>query len=234
MPGRSMLNELEDLDADVLRLAERVEDALAGATRALLDRDPGAAAQVIAGDDVLDELDNSLDERCHRILLLYQPVACDIRRVTAVGRMTADLERIGDLAVEIASQAATLAAWPRFTPPEGLTRMVAAAAELVSRAGDAYRRRDADLARSLCWASEEVIGRGADLTKRLIAAMRADPDAVEPGLCVAAVVQALRRVAGHASNLAENAVYLAEGRNIRHHWERPAPEGAANAQQARQ
>ncbi len=222
MPGRSMLNELDDLNADFLRLAGRVEDALAGATRALHDRDPDEAARVVAGDDVLDEMDNRLDDRCHRILILYQPVAGDIRRVTAVGRMTADLERIGDLAVEIARQAVALAELPPFAPPEGLTRMAESAAELVHRAVDAYRRRDTELARDLCWTSKDVVGRGAALTARIVAAMKADPAAVEPGLCVAAVIQALQRVARHASNLAETAVYLTEGRNIRHHWDQPS------------
>lgn len=212
-------DELDEMRADFLRLSSGVEGALSEAVGAVLDRDPSRADRVVAGEAFVDELDGRLEDRCYRILLLYHPVACDLRLVTVVARMSAELERLGDLAVGIARRAVALAELPAVQPPAGLRSMADSAVELVRAALGSYLKRDPASARLVCRTRDAVVGLGAALTDELVATMKADPRAVEPGLHLLGVVQSLRRVAERATNLAEDAVFLAEGQRIRHHWD---------------
>jgi phosphate transport system protein len=218
--------ELDGVDADFRRMAARTEGALADAVGAVLGRDPERAARVAAGEPALDEMECRLEDRCYRILLLFHPVARDLRQVTAVARMAAELERIGDLAAGVAERAAALAALPPYPVPAGLAPLAAAAAESVRAAVDAYLRRDPASARAVCRGRSAVVALGGAVAGELAGRMKADPAAVEPGLNLIAVVQYLRRVAEVATNLAEDAVFLAEGRSIRHHWDGACLSGA--------
>lgn len=218
MLGQRMMSELDQMHSDLIRLAGLVEGAVAETVHAILHRDLTRAARVIAGENAVDELDNRIGDECHRILALYQPVAVDLRQVLTVFQMTADLERVGDLAVEIAERTHALAELPPFQTPDGLSRMAELAAGMVRRALNAYACRDAALARQVCWSSAEVDELNAALSTQLVAAMKTDPAAVEPGLCLIVVVRNLQRIADHATNLAEDAVFLIEGQSIRHHW----------------
>lgn len=211
--------ELDEMRSDFLRMSSGVEGALSEAVRAVLDRDPELAARVIAGEEIVDELDGRLEDQCYRILLLYHPVAGDLRLVTAVAHMSAELERLGDLAVGIARRAVLLAELPDLPAPGGLRAMAGSAVELVRAALASYLKRDPASARSVCRAREAVVRSEQALTGELVAAMKADSRAVESALHLLGVVQSLRRVADRATNLAEDAVFLAEGRRIRHHWD---------------
>ena len=212
-------HEIEALHEEFLALASRVERGLEQAVRALLERDSSRAAEAAAGEAEVDEADNRIGARCHRILLLFQPVAHDLRRVLAVSRMTIGLERIGDYAVRIAGRAQALAALPPFAVPVGLTELAAGAVEMVHAAVDAYARVDARAARRVCGRHAELRRLSGAVTEQLIAAMKAAPEAIESAVCLLSVVESLDRIAGHATNIAEDDVFLAEDLSIRHHWD---------------
>jgi phosphate transport system protein len=213
-----MLAGLNQMNADLLELATRVEGAVAQTVHAVLDRDLTLARSVVAGDAAVDELDNRIGDECHRILALYQPVASDLRQVIAVIRMTADLERVGDLAVEIAELVGVLAVFSSYPIPEALPSLAESATGMMQRALAAYAERDAAEARKVCQASAEVRTLNARLTEGLVTSMKTCPFSVEPALCLCAIVRSLQRIADHATNLAEAVVFLTDGHDIRHHW----------------
>ena len=227
MPGQRMLAELDELEGDLARLAERVESAVAGAVRAVLTGDAAEATRVAAGDDEVDRLENRVTAECRRILTLFQPVAVDHRRVTATLQATADLERIGDLAVGIAERVTALTSLPASPTPANMQEMAGQVLEQVRGAVAAYRDGDARQALRVRQARAVVANLRTGVVRDLVAAMRANPDAVEPGLCLFEVAGHLERIAGHAANLAEGAVFVAEGRDIRHHWDEPSAETSA-------
>jgi phosphate transport system protein len=219
MFGHRMLADLNQMNSDLIQLAARVEDAVAQTVQALLERDLTRARYVVAGDGVVDELDNRIGDDCHRILALYQPVASDLRQVIAVLQMTTDLERVGDLAVEIAERVGDLGAFSSFPIPDALPLLAELASGMVHHSLTAYMERDEAEARKVCQASIKSRTLSATLTESLIAEMKAYPCSIEPALCLDAVVRCLQRIAEHATNLAEAVVFLIEGHSIRHHWE---------------
>src|SRR5262245_34665088 len=196
MPGRRMLAELDELEGDLERFDGLVESAVAGAVRALLATDTVEAARVVAGESEVDRLENRVTAECRRILTLYQPVAVDLRRVTSTLMTTADLERIGDLAAGIAGRVIALASLPAFPVPASLHEMAEKALEQVHAAVEAYRDRDAALARRVRHTRTAVADLGRAVVRDLVAAMRANPDAVEPGLCLFEITGSLERISG--------------------------------------
>lgn len=218
MLGQRMMSDLDRMHGDVIRLAGLVEAAVAETVLAVLHRDLTRATRVIDGEAAIDDLENRIGDECHRILALYQPVAVDLRQVLTVFQMTADLERVGDHALEIAERTRTLARMPPFLTPEGLPRMAELAAGMVRRAVNAYACRDATAARKVCGSSAEVDALCESLSAQLVTAMKADSAAVDPALAILFAVRSLQRIAEHATNLAEEAVFLIEGQTIRHHW----------------
>jgi phosphate transport system protein len=213
--SKHLARDLESLQRNLLGMAGRVEEAIYSAAKALRDQDVALADQVIAGDEAIDHLENELYEDCLKILALHQPVAVDLRRITATFHVTTDLERMGDLAVEIAERTVALAGSPA-PPPADLLRMTDLAAGLVRQALDAFVSGDERLARRVIRLDDEVDRLHAEIIADLIARMRADPAAVEPGLSLFSACRHLERIADHATNIAEDVVYLVEGEIIRH------------------
>jgi phosphate transport system protein len=223
--AKHLERELTELNNDLLSLAASVEGAVLEAVRAQRQRDAGLAREVIDGDDDIDDAENRIQRECLRLLALYQPVARDLRRVTAALGVTTDLERLGDLAVSIAGRAASLAVLPPADAPAGLEELAGRATALLRGALEAFAQADAEKARAVCRAKradrpdEEIIS-------RLTRAMKERPEIIEQGLSLYSVVQQLRRVAGHATNIAEWVIYLVEGEVVRH---RPEALGASAA-----
>jgi phosphate transport system protein len=212
--------ELEHLQHSVLRLAGHVEDAVLSATAALRDRDPDVAAEVIAGDTAIDELENEIQEECLKILARHQPVAVDLRRVTAVLLITTDLERIGDLAVGIAERVESVSRPPHFPIPAQLDRMTERSLAMVRASLDAFVQLDPGAAAGVIRADSEVDRDNDEIIRSLIVEMKRGPDVIDPALSLFSAVRHLERIADHATNIAEDVIYLISGDMVRHHIER--------------
>jgi phosphate transport system protein len=225
--GKHLARDLDDLQRRVTGMAARVEEAVYAALKALQTRDRALAADVIAGDEAVDALENGIYEECLKIQALHQPVAIDLRRIATTFMVTTDLERMGDLAVDIAERAVALAGLPDILsagppPADGvpLTEKIAAmtdtATAMVREALDAFVNLDARQARRVVRMDDQVDRAHADVIRDVIARMRASPDAVEPGVSLFSAVRHLERIADHATNIAEDVVYLVDGDVIRH------------------
>jgi phosphate transport system protein len=214
------LRALDRLNQHLLWMPDLAIQAVRKALQALQERNLAVAREVIAGDSDVDSEDNSLNEECLKLIALHHPVACDLRRVTAAMMLATDLERIGDLAEAIAERAIHLAAMPAsFAVPAALPIMAEKATAMLHASMEAFAALDVQKARAVCRADDEVDRLNDQPIRELIDAMKASPDTVEAGVSLFSVVRHLERVADHATNIAEDVVYLAEGNLIRHHPE---------------
>jgi phosphate transport system protein len=208
--------ELEALKDSLLELAELAKTALERSITAFWDRNPDLARQVIAGDGAINDLEVAIDEACIQLVARYQPVAVDLRTIMAVDHVIAELERIGDLAVDMAEEALELA---KFSPeplhPEILT-MAGKAREMVVRSLEAFVTRDVKLGRGVCQADEEVDDLNRSITKELLQNMASHHEVVPADQSQINIVRHLERVGDHATNIAEQVVYMVEGENVRH------------------
>jgi phosphate transport system protein len=216
---KHLQKDLDHLHKSVLTLAGYVEDAVATATAALQNRDPDLARRVVDGDDAIDRMENAVQDECLKILALHQPVAVDLRRISAVLMITTDLERIGDLAAGIAERAAILARPPYLPIPEQFGRMTDRALSMLRASLNAFVNLDADAACRVIRADDEVDRDNEDIIRALVAEMKRSPDLVEPGLSLFSAVRHLERIADHATNIAEDVIYLVNGDIVRHHPE---------------
>jgi phosphate transport system protein len=217
--AKHLERDLEALHDDVLALAGAVEKAIGRAVRALQQRDAELAGQVVAGDDQIDEQDNLIEEKCLTMLALHQPVARDLRRIAAVLKINSDLERMGDLAVDIAERALRLAELPPVAVPQKLQQMTELTTGMVRQSLDAFVRLDTGLARRVCRLDDEVDRHNAEIIQELIEVMRSSPALVPQALSLFSAARHLERIADHATNIAEDVIYLVEGEIVRHHPE---------------
>ena len=216
---KHLQRDLENLQRDLLTMAASVEDALHKALKCLQTRNVVLARQVIAGDSQIDQEENHVEEECLKILALHQPVAVDLRRVAAALKINTDLERMADLAEDIAERALHLASLPAIPIPERLQRMTDLTITMVRQSLDAFVELDASLARRVCRLDDEVDLLNNDIIKDLIEMMKQSPDMVEAGLSLFSAVRHVERIADHATNISEDVVYLVQGTIIRHHPE---------------
>jgi phosphate transport system protein len=214
--SKHLERDLEQLQKDILEMGAAVEEAITRAVRAVLDRDAELAREVIAGDTPIDLRENQVEEECLKILALHQPVAIDLRRITAVILINTDLERIADLAVEMAERAVHLAATPSMPIPAELPIMSDLATAMVRQCLDAFVHLDVGMARRVIRLDDEVDRHNAEIIAELIKVMKRSPDNIAPGLSMFSVVRHLERAADHATNIAEDVVYLVEGEIVRH------------------
>jgi phosphate transport system protein len=217
--SKHLERDLENLQRDLLALAASAEEAIHKAIRALQERETDLAQQVIAEDNQIDQEENHVEEECLKILALHQPVAVDLRRITAALKINTDLERMADLAEDIAERALHLSQLPPAPVPAGLQRMTDLTTSMVRHSLDAFVNLDPRLARRVCRLDDEVDRYNNEIIQELIELMRSSPDMVEPGLSLFSATRHLERIADHATNIAEDVVYLVEGEIIRH---RPA------------
>ncbi len=218
--SKHLMRDLEDLQRRVIGMAARVEEAIYTAVRALKERDRFLARQVVDGDAAIDALENGIYEECLKIQALHQPVAVDLRKIATTFMVTTDLERMGDLAVDIAERAEALAGLPDVYSGEPLAdrlqRMTDLATGMVRESLDAFVNMDARQARRVIRMDDVVDKQHAELIQEIINRMHADPEAVEPGLSLFSAVRHLERIADHATNVAEDVVYLVDGDIVRH------------------
>jgi phosphate transport system protein len=211
--------DLQALQRNLLDMASAVEAAVHKAVRALQTRSAELAREVIAGDGQIDRDDNHINEECLKILALHQPVASDLRRITTAMMITTDLERMDDLAEDMAGRALALTEMPALAVPASLEAMADLAMVMVGQALESFFTLDARLARAVWRLDDEVDRLCAEIIQELIEAMKASAEAVEPGLSLFSAVRHLERIADHATNIAEDVIYLVEGEIVRHHPE---------------
>jgi phosphate transport system protein len=214
--SKHLERDLETLQRDILGMGAAVEEVVYKAIRSLQDRDADLAREVIDGDNAIDESENRVEEECLKILALHQPVAIDLRRVAAILAINVDLERMADLAVDIAERAEVLAGPPYIPVPDGLQRMTDLTTTMVRQALDAFVQLDVRQARRVVRLDDEIDRLNADSIAELVATMRESPDFIEPGLSLFSAVRHLERIADHATNIAEDVVYLVDGEIVRH------------------
>ena len=214
--SKHLERDLADLQRDLMTLASSVEEAIHKAIKSLALRQNALAQQVIDGDRQIDEDENHVEEECLKMLALHQPVAIDLRRITAAMKINGELERMADLAEDIAERAIHLALLPAIPLPAKLQRMTDLTTSMVRQSLDAFVNLDVRLARTVCRLDDEVDRYNNEIIDELIRLMRSSPEAVEPGLSMFSAIRHLERIADHATNIAEDVVYLAEGEIIRH------------------
>ena len=221
--SKHLTRDLEDLHRKVMGMAARVEDAIYTALNALQTRDARLSRDVIAGDETIDRLENGIYEECLRLIALHQPVAVDLRQIATTFMVTTDLERMGDLAVDIAERAEAMAALPSVlgeAPGDLLSaklqRMTDIATGMVRQSLDAFVGMDARLARRVIRTDIEVDRYHAEIIRDVIERMQSKPEAVEPGLSLFSAVRHIERIADHATNIAEDVIYLVDGEMVRH------------------
>ena len=214
--SKHLERDLETLQRDILGMGTAVEEAVYKAIRALQERDIDMARDVVSGDNAIDETENRVEEECLKILALHQPVAIDLRRVAAVLAINVDLERMADLAVEIAERAEVLASPPFIPVPDQLQRMADLTTTMVHECLDAFVQLDAPQARKVIRLDDAIDRLNVDIIAEIIATMRQAPDYIAPGLSLFSAVRHLERIADHATNIAEDVVYLVEGEIVHH------------------
>jgi phosphate transport system protein len=217
--SKHLQRDLDSLQRDILALAASAEEAIHKAIRSLQGRDVRLAQEVIAGDSEIDMEENHVEEECLKMLALHQPVAVDLRRITAALKINAELERMADLAEDIAERAVQLARPPYIPVPDKLQRMTDLTTSMVRQSLDAFVNMDARLARLVCRLDDEVDRLNNAIIEELIAIMQKAPEMVEPGLSLFSATRHLERIADHATNIGEDVIYLVEGEIVRH---RPA------------
>jgi phosphate transport system protein len=210
--------DLRILKDKLLLMASVVEDHIAKAIRALDERDVELAQEVVQGDRQVNVLEIETDELCLRILALRQPAASDLRFISASLKIVVDLERVGDLAVNMAERAEALAKSPQLLPTLDLTRMAAATQAMLKDSLDAFVRADPELATSVLVRDQEVDELFVEAFRYLVDAMKHDPNNVERALGLMFVAKHLERIADHSTNIAEMVVFLAQGKDVRHRF----------------
>jgi phosphate transport system protein len=218
--SKHLERDLNNLQHDILRMASSVEEAIHKAIRALQDRDTALAQEVIDGDTQIDQDENHVEEECLKMLALHQPVAVDLRRIAAALKINTDLERMADLAEDIAERALRLARPPLIPIPGKLQRMTDMTTGMVRESLDAFVNMDVRQAERVRRADDDIDRLNKEIIEEIVGTMQGAPEMVAPGLSLFSATRHLERIADHATNIAEEVVYLVEGEIIRH---RPAP-----------
>jgi phosphate transport system protein len=214
--AKHLMRDLDNLQRDLVALASLVEESIFKAIRALQDRDVRLAREVIAGDSQIDQEENHLDEECLKMLALHQPVAVDLRRIAAAMMITTDLERMGDLAEEIAERAISLASPPQFPISSRLQRMTDLTTVMVRQSLDAFVNLNKELAERVLRMDDDVDRYNIEIISEVMEVMKRAPALIEAGLSMFSAVRHLERIADHATNIAEDVIYLIEGEIVRH------------------
>jgi len=218
---RHFVSEIERLKRHVLSLSALVEESLSSAVVALVDRNRELAREVIDADRRVDEGEIEVEEECLKILALYQPVAIDLRYVVAVLKINSDLERIGDLAVNIAERADSLCASPEPDVTLDFTEMAALVRNMLRKALDALVDLDVDLAREVLADDDKVDAANRHMFELVQETIQSDPTPERVGALIQllSVSRHLERIADHVTNIGEDIIYMIEGVIVRHRSE---------------
>jgi len=209
--------ELEALQSRLLEMGGLAEERVRACIDALESRDLGVVAQVMGGDEPINQLHIEIDNRCFRLLALYQPMATDLRAIVSAVKINTDLERVGDLAVNIAEAAQRYTTHPPVKKLIDIPTMGTIAQTMLRDALDAYVRRDTALAHAVLNADDQLDALKTQVFRDLLTYMIKDPATVEPALDLILISRHLERIGDHATNIAEDVIFMVSAQDVRHH-----------------
>ncbi len=208
--------DLDRIRTLFLQMCVRAESMVRLALRSVFDRDPSLGRSVMRADRELDSLEVEIDRLCLHYLAQRKPVGSDLRAITTILKMVTDLERVGDLSVNLAERGLELSSGVGIEPGTDMPVMGEIAADMVRMAADAFLQGDAELARDLIARDREVDQLNREAFQKWLTAMAAHPDQVDRALALTSMSKYLERIADHACNLGEMVVFLVEGQDVRH------------------
>jgi phosphate transport system protein len=211
--------ELEELNSKLLEMAGLVESAINRSVRSLVDQDRGLAEQVIRDEPKINSMEMEIDGMVTRLLALRQPVARDLRFLTSALKINTDLERMGDLAQHIAERSISLMHHPLVKPMVDIPSMASLVQSMLLNCLEAFVKGDESLARSVLLADDEVDRLRDGVYAELLVTMQRDPSVVSAAVDLIFVARNLERIGDHATNIAEDVVFLIKGVDVRHHAE---------------
>jgi phosphate transport system protein len=213
---RHFQEELETLKGRLLEMGGLAEERVRAAVEGLVARDHGLLDKVLAGDEPINRLHIDVDNRSFRLLALYQPMATDLRAIVAAVKINSDLERVGDLAVNIAEAAVRYLGHAPVKQLIDIPRMGTIAQTMLRDALDSYVKRDTELARSVLNSDDELDALKTQVFRELLTYMLQSVETIEPALDLILVSRHLERIGDHATNIAEDVILVAEARNVKH------------------
>src|SRR4051794_7606786 len=214
---RHFQEELEQLKTRLLEMGGLAEDRVRAAVEGLVRRDPEHVARVLEGDRPINQLHIEIDSRCFKLLALHQPMAVDLRAIVSAVKINTDLERVGDLAINIAEAVRRYMRHPPVKELIDIPRMAVLAQSMLRDALDAYVRRDIALAQNVLNQDDELDMLKTQVFRELLTYMLQDPTTIEPALDLILISRHLERIGDHATNVAEDVIFMVSARDVRHH-----------------
>jgi phosphate transport system protein len=213
--------ELKKLREEILYMGGMIEDQIQKSIKSLVERDSKLAEVIIERDHEVNRLDVDIDDICVRLLALHQPAGRDLRFITTGLKITTDLERIGDMAVNICERALELNQEPQLKPYIDIPRMARVAQRMIRESLDAFVREDTELALKVCKDDEEVDQLNSQIFREVVTFMIDDPHTINRAIKISSISKYLERIADHATNIAEMVIFMVKGKSIRHLKELP-------------
>jgi phosphate transport system protein len=209
--------ELQELKENLLTMAALVEEAIRNAVESLVKRDSDLAKKTFEGEDKINDMELAIDDSCLKLLALRHPMAADLRFITSAMKIITDLERMGDQAVNIAERAISLNQEPQLKPYIDIPKMAEITQSMVKDVLDAFVNGDSKLARSVCEKDDMVDGLNDQVFRELLTFMMSDPQTVTRAVHLMIVCRCLERIGDHATNIAEDVIFMLDARVIKHH-----------------
>ena len=218
--SKHIRREITALKKEILSLGAAVEEILYKAMKSLEERNRALAEQVMKEDAAIDQMEVEIEEDCLKVLALHQPVAIDLRLIIAILKINNDLERVGDLAVNIAERSAFLATREKIDIPLDFMKMAEISRDMLKKSLDALVSEDSALAHKVCGMDDAVDAINREMYITIQEAIRRDPSKMESLIHLLSVSRHLERVADLATNVAEDVIYMIDGEIVRHNVEK--------------
>lgn len=208
--------ELTKLREEILYMGGLVEDQIQKAVKSLVDRDSDLCNIIIERDHEVNRLDVNIDDQCIKLLALHQPAGRDLRFITTGLKITTDLERIGDMAVNICERALELNQEPQLKPYIDIPRMARISQRMIHESLDAFVREDTELALKVCRDDDDVDQLNAQIFRETLTFMLENVQTISRATKISSISKYLERIADHATNIAEMVIFMVKGKSIRH------------------
>jgi phosphate transport system protein len=215
---RHFQEELEALKERLLAMGGLAEERVRVSVRGVAERDVEALQAILTGDEPVNDLHIEVDDRCFKLLALHQPMAADLRTIVAAVKINTDLERVGDLAVNVAEAGKRYLQHAPVKPLIDIPRMGDIAQRMLRDALDSFVRRDLTLAESVLAADDRLDALKTQIFRELLTFMLSDPATIEPALDLILISRHLERIGDHATNIAEDVIFMVSAKDVRHHF----------------
>jgi len=213
---RHFQDELDELKGRLLEMGGLAEERLRTAVRSVVERDTALVDRVLGGDFAINQLHIEIDNRCFKLLALHQPMAVDLRAIVAAVKINTDLERVGDLAVNIAEAVRRYLQHPAVKELIDIPKMAELAQVMLRDSLDAFVRRDVALAQRVLEQDDELDNLKTKVFRELLTYMLRDASTIEPALDLILISRHLERIGDHATNVAEDVIFMVSARDVRH------------------